>query len=759
MVGVELAALCAVSVALAASACAVLWLVLAGRESRGSALPGDDRPDPGPVACEDAPLVENGGSPIAPTETLADAGSSSLTRWDRLAVGLSLLLALVVAYQLGMFHLWSRVATPDGEVWLPDTFASVDHPFHIGRAETVRRALIDGVIPRWIGHHQGGYPAEFYPLGVAWLEVAVWTLTGGLLPIAAVHKIVVIAIFLSPGLAFALIARRDGLPLTAGLMAFCLHVLAPGGELQGGYTELVYMGLVTNVAAAIAGLFWLLFLTDYLDQGGARVAAVAAAVAAFAVFANPRAVLGLAAIGLAAGVTCGWKNRHCREPGGRRARNVKALLIRFTSGLLVRRLATVAFLTGLLAGPELFSLLRFGHLYHFIRYSSYDTANIFVQASTQAVSLPVALLGLGGLATSWRYPALMVTRGAALVLALFLAFTAVVDSSLGPMLFPQLESVRLMPLQRLLTIYLASFMVHVLLFRVPVWTRLRAAGQRHVLALGATAPLLLAVIRPQLLIPEEQRSLYPVETSGTGEMVDFLEGVRAARDAAPEGTAVLVLGSAVSTHQQLWAPVVAPGPFFYDHWLWYWHTLHFGSYDPFREIGYPWGGSALRREYLDRHAIGAVVATGDVRATAATSPHLTHRRSGSFGAYDVYAVRSPSRLVSLPGLPPVRSRLDTHSIHVTGTGSGGMALIRHNWHPRWRATVNDVPVTVSRRADGYMSVLTPPGQVRLDLQYRRDVVDRVTLVGTVAGWATVVWCVVTPRLRSRRGRGRAAALE
>ena len=44
-------------------------------------------------------------------------------------------------------------------------------------------SLKQGEIPRWVGNHQGGYPVEFYPLGEAWLEVGVWALLLGSVPI------------------------------------------------------------------------------------------------------------------------------------------------------------------------------------------------------------------------------------------------------------------------------------------------------------------------------------------------------------------------------------------------------------------------------------------------------------------------------------------------------------------------------------------------------------------------------------------------
>ena len=53
---------------------------------------------------------------------------------------------------------------------------------------------------------------------MAWVEVGVWTATLGLSPIAVVHKLVIGLVFLLPGLAYALMARRDGCPLGVALV-------------------------------------------------------------------------------------------------------------------------------------------------------------------------------------------------------------------------------------------------------------------------------------------------------------------------------------------------------------------------------------------------------------------------------------------------------------------------------------------------------------------------------------------------------------
>ena len=109
------------------------------------------------------------------------------------------LVALYVAIRMGVFALSAEVAISEGTARLPNTYASVDHPFHVARAEILWRELASGNVLRWIGQHQGGYPVEFYPLGEAWLEVAVRALSLGTLPAEGAHTLAIIGLFLAPG--------------------------------------------------------------------------------------------------------------------------------------------------------------------------------------------------------------------------------------------------------------------------------------------------------------------------------------------------------------------------------------------------------------------------------------------------------------------------------------------------------------------------------------------------------------------------------
>ncbi len=222
-------------------------------------------------------------------------------------------LALYVAARMGVFTLTVDVATPSGTIRLPNTFASVDHPFHVARADTLWSALASGQTLRWVGQHQGGYPVEFYPLGEAWLEVLIRALSIDTLSAEAAHTLAVVAIFLLPGVAYAALARADGWPLAVGLLAVALHVSLPGSWYHGGYTELVQWGLVTNVAGSVAALLMLPALIRFLHNGEGWAGALACGLAAWAVYCNPRSVIGLAALTAGAWIAVGHvRRRDCR---------------------------------------------------------------------------------------------------------------------------------------------------------------------------------------------------------------------------------------------------------------------------------------------------------------------------------------------------------------------------------------------------------------------------------------------------------------
>lgn len=627
-------------------------------------------------------------------------------------------LAAWVTVRLGAFDLWDRVELGDGRtVRMVQTFGGVDHPFHVARAETLLRALGDGHPLRWVGQHQGGYPVEFYPLGVAWLEVGVWALLLGALPVAAVHKLVVIGIFLLPGLAYALLARRDGWPLGVGLVAFAVHVAVPGGSYGGGYHELVGWGLVTNVAASVALLFVLLWLTGYLAGGAWPAAAGASLSAAFALSSNPRSAIALGVIGVAAVLAL------VAAEGGDR----------IPLRTLVARLLLVAGGVGLLTAPELFSLLRYQDLYYFARYESYEDLGAYLHAARVATTLPWLLLGVAGVAVGLLVPSRPLTRAAAIALVLYATLTIALSGGGGGPI-EQLETVRLMPFQRLLTVYLAAVALAQAVRWLPPGRRW--GGVRDLAFLGAAVWVVVAlVLRPPADAQADEIGLFPVEGSAVASLASLEAAVAAADAAAAPGTALYVVGSTPPYwHEQLWAPLTTERPLRYDNWLWNWHTrLGAPGYD-YRN------GNAFSRQtvpqtfdaaFLAEHGIGGVVVTGaNAKRAAAESRTLVPLVSGAF---DAYRVAQPTGVVSYDGGTIASADLGDGRIVATGSGPGGKVRIRENWFPRWGATVNGEQAAISRTDDGYMAVNVPPGDARIVMEYGVDGVDWLARVLSAAG--------------------------
>jgi hypothetical protein len=625
---------------------------------------------------------------------------SGLTRRSaRLCLCAMAALALFVAWRVGLF-------APLRAAGVPDTFASFDHPFHVARAETLIASLRHGQSLRWVANHQGGYPAEFYPFGFAWVDAAIWAAAAGRLAVPIVHRIAVVCLFLAPGVLFWLMARRDGWTPIVALSAFALHVAVPGDMWAGGYGELVLVGLVGNVAAALAVMIAMVAAADAFAGSSRRAIGVAAAAAAAAIWCNPRSAIGLVVCVGAAWAVAGWR-ASWRGP--------------------TLRLLAIAALAALLAAPELTSLLRFRDLYYFIRYTSYGSPSDYVAASIEAVSAPAFALAMIGVIAAWILPRrYVITRTVAVALIAYAAATVIFSGA--DSWIQQLEATRLMPIQRLLTIYAAAVglatvsTVAAARWRQPAWS----AGVAQAVVVAA---LLVIYLGPERLMPFSARGLYPVQRSGVPQMATFQQVLSVAGDEAPPGTAIFVVGTAIAGHQQLWAPARLDRLFFYDEWMWYWHTQHPGPYDPERTSRFDPEriGEAFDREYLDRNAIGAVVVARPLQPTADEAPALRRVFGGTFG---LYTVVDPVRVVTLAGGAPARLAIANNSITAEGTSAGGDAVIRRNWFPRWQATVNGSATPIVHTADGYMRVGIPAGAVRLELTY---VLDRIDVAARVLG--------------------------
>ncbi|MEZ4500670.1 MAG: hypothetical protein R2839_11485 [Thermomicrobiales bacterium] len=626
-----------------------------------------------------------------------------------------LVFAVWTFWRFGGFDLWATVTLPDGSsVRFPDTFATVDHPFHATRAETLRQSLADGHLLRWIGNHQGGYPVEFYPLGAAWMEVVVWGLALGALPIMAIHKLVVIGVYLLPVAGFAVLARFGRLPWSIPVLAIVIHVGVRGWWWSGGSMELLEWGLLTNVASAallplVLGLhrFWL------RDHHRWAVAA-AASVAAIAIYTNVRTVLPLAAILAGCGLAAWLESRSGNE----------VLSIAVSS-------AAVVGLTVLLAAPLVIALIRFSDLYVFVRYSSYADLGDYWQSSLQAVSTPVMVLAIAGGIMALRSRRDDGATTVLIVLAVYVAGTSlVVLSKSAADLVSQLEATRLMPFQRLLVIYLAAYGVWAmigylldLVFRPESDAVMPAdAGGRPILLdtfMAATVLLFLAGYVGGWLpgIPASDRTTSDLVTTGNTAFAELREQVELADQTAEPGTAILVLGNVISWHDQLWSPQWSDRRFFYDDWLWYWQTDHYGAYDPLTSHAYDQDASTLTSEYLSRHGIGAVIVTGEAADAARTSPLLQLVREGR---WSLYLVASPVTIVTT-------GEINLSAVEITGQQIVGVAdqpstefAIRHNWFPRWSATVDGQPATISKTDDGSMRVEAgQPGET-VKVSYRVD---------------------------------------
>jgi hypothetical protein len=243
-------------------------------------------------------------------------------------------------------------------------------------------------------------------------------------------------------------------------------------------------------------------------------------------------------------------------------------------------------------------------------------------------------------------------------------------------------------------------------------------------------------------------------------IADLREAVKAADGAAAPGTALLVLGSTLSWHSNLWAPLWSDRPFFYDDWLWYWQTRHVGPYDPLTEHAYRPAemDEVLSRDYLNEHGIGAVIVTRTARtdlaaSAAASASDLARIQSG---IYDVYLVRNPTSLVTIGDANPESVTQSARSVDAVGSSGGGTAKIRRNWFPRWRAWVNGQSAPVAETADGYMSVPVPSGRVEIELRYVVDRWDWLARAMCLAGLVLVGFLAVPrlgaaiPRVRSGR---------
>ncbi len=660
-----------------------------------------------------------------------------LQRVVREPLSIAWLLFIVVllgwsAWHLGATHLTATVRTADGSLMsVPDTFATVDHPFHVARAQTLLDSLRDRQILRWVGSHEGGYPVEFYPLGVPWLTVVVWSISLGTLAIASAFKLVVIGIFLAPVLAFAGLGRLDRVALPIAGLALVAHLAVPGEWWSGGYTETVEWGLITNVAAYVAAFGFLAALLAFVLQPSRLTLLLSIGLSVFAVATNTRSTIALVCVGLGVIASVLIQRGVTRE----------------TVRQLVARYAVVAVPALLLSAPLWLNSLRFSKLYEFIQYEFYDGLSAYWQSSVNAVSWPVVTLAIIGFVVALLDRSRLAPMAATWTLVFYVVATTVLGG-LGPNggLIAQLEATRLMPFQRLLMIYLAATAVMAavrLLGRSRRSTVLVSAGLLTITVLLT----LVVVIRPVSSLPLAEQSMFPVETTANSQYADLILAVRVADRIAAPGTAIFIAGSELSWHQPMWAPTVTERPLRYNDWLWLWQTWHRSPALEYvgQAIAPTSLDDALRPEELARHGVGAVIAlTPQIEALTDQEDDLI--RQDDAAGYAVYRVQDSVPVVTSDAGTTVESNIGNGRITATVEGNAGTVTIRETWFPRWEATVDGKSADITRDASGQMRIEVPAGRVALEVVYGVDALDILGRVGSIIGLLLTLLLMSRPRL-------------
>lgn len=654
--------------------------------------------------------------------------------WVRRAWGAALMILVITAmWWIGGFDLTN---TLDSGRTVPNTYGTVDHPFHASRAATLLESIGNGEILRWVGSHQGGYPVEFYPLGAAWLDVILWAAMFGSISILAIHKLAVAIIFVLPAAAYWLLARGDNLHPSVAFLAMAFHVAIPGFWLNGGFEELVGWGLVTNVAGATLAVISTILLARYvLNREHLHGVLAVLAIAAGAVT-NPRSLFGIV---LAAVAIASWSVvTEANKPISQRIRHV------------VVSIGMVGALSLMLAAPVIASLMRYNGEYFFLHYQFYDPISMFWSALEMALSPRILFLAIGGgilVFVARRVESLRVSQILAITTVLYSLFTIWVSiSSNPPPLVEQLESPRLMPYQRLLMLALAAVFVTLALRMVTI--RLPQLWQEViitvvVLSLGVGSIVMMSNRGDE--VPYNEHAMYSVSTVGDQRFAEIEDAVHLANDIRPQGTAIFVIGNHNEWwHEQLWAPGIEHGTYYYDDWLWYWHTDQPGPYDKPQGYWMQNPADALTEEYFQQHGIG-VVMVSDMWVSSGTPPKVAAADSpilelqGSFGAWDIYSVRTPASLATRNGEMPDEVHWTNHKIEMTFPDGSGSVIVRQNAFPRWHAEVNGDPARITRTSAGYMEIEVPDGPAEITLEYGVTVLDWIARASAVTGVIGVGW--------------------
>jgi len=684
------------------------------------------------------------------------------------------------AYKLGATHWYTDypLVLPDGRtIRLPDTFTSIDHPFHIAKERATVDALRAGHLPAWFSGQQGGFPAEFYPTGGDVIVALLYFLAFGAIPLAVVHKLVVIGVLLLPPLAYWAIARRERLPLSVAVLATLLHLFVRGNWLAGGSREAVDYGLWPDTLASYLPLCLILWGADWLRRGDRRGLILATLSATLAVYTNPRSVLGLAAAGLALGIVAlselvrlhprdlPWRRRavvHESEPASRAYRWRRLWrALRWPPLLLLWRSGALSGLALLLSAALLLPLRENQDLYKFTIYfqfkeigqvwSNPDQGNGIGYIESVLPGL-IALAGIGivvGLLRRGFY-----TRVFAVLLPLsYLLITLVGWTWRDLPIFAQLEGPRLMPLLRPATIFLAALGAHEALRVALRLFRVRGGAMLTGVATVVVAATIL--LSSRVPFDDGQRGL-PLDQ--TTNQVGFSSIARAASlfdVAAGPGDKPLILGNPISWHASFWIPALTGRDVFHNDYLWFWRTTDYASQELLNDET-----AALGEGFLRQHGLTMVLIDTDRRDLldlANSRSYLARLDEGAAGGYAIYRVAAP------PGPPngyviPARGTVTALAVgaeHLTATVTSDTAqevrIIINNF-PRWRAWVNGQPAPIARTPDGYIGLSIPAGEAQIELRYVTSAANWLGRAGAALGTLLIVGIALGPWLRRRLRR-------
>ncbi|MDQ3444496.1 MAG: hypothetical protein M3490_12930 [Chloroflexota bacterium] len=655
------------------------------------------------------------------------------------------LLGTWVIWKFGGFDLMATVELDGRRQTVVNTFATVDHPFHTVRGETLLESLRDGEPLRWIAHHQGGYPVEFYPLGIPWLDVGLWALLLGQFPIIAVHKLAVLIVFILPAVGFWWLAQGDRLNPFVPVLALAIQVTTTGLWWTGGMIELIEWGLVANVGGATLAFLAMAALVRFILQGqtGFGVAAILASSAALYTNTRSGIAVSIAAVAVIVGVLL---DRHPER--------------QVPIGLALRRVALVAGASGLMAAPLLFALFRYADLYYFVNFKEYTGIGEFWHDTLAAVSRPLFGVATAGIVLALVMRRLSVLRVVAISGLLYAGLTVALSSGgLGEGAIQQLETTRLMPFQRLLVVYLAAAAVGWLLdagvARLPVPDRSRLPMVSSLLVIGAV--VMFSSYDGEYGDTPETHYTTPTPhalTTGRVEFAEFSGILAEANEIVPEGRAIYVVEDRESWwHEQLWGPSQADEPFFYDDWMWYWHPDFDAPYD-YREGHFiPNPVATFNEEWLSGNGIGALIVTDREESGPFPDPREAARQNPLFdyqvtvGNWDLYLVRNSTSVVTNGTVMPVALDIENQSIMATFESAEGIVDIRRNWFPRWEAFADGEEVDVTRTSNGYMQITVPEGTQSVELQYAATWSDWLGRLAAVLGLVVVVALGVGPRSR------------